>query len=564
MTERRWDIVLRIASGPDASREPKVYRGPRVTVGTTPGTGGVILPRGRGIAGEHCTISAYDPHTVFVTPSGPNPVRVAPYTNVHWEELEPITGRVRLQRGNAVHLGPTGQRGVTLEFIECRDLGMQTVGRIASDTADAAIFTRPPDGIRARAKRPEIRQLLTDTYDAGTFRVLIAMLVGGSGVLLMLAVALIAQILSPRLTQEGDVEWKVMDFEFSPVFEMHQGFEQAFLDLIIDPDRRYAKDTSRALLPEDPKGWDPRFLQSVQYSMDQMAKGRCLFRLLENKHDQYRDVVNMLDEADLPEVFAGIPMIESQYDAAAISPCCAVGWWQFMPEFGVRLKSLGGRYAVKNCHYAGALDAPTFSPAQPAPPRNACHPTRPTAEYIESDGTNARCLLSYCDDDFRTDLELSTKAAIYTLGQALADPELSASGAAVQIAIASHNAGYDDAALFPGREFDKPKNMLPAYRRWLSERDAATSTAWFHGQAQQCTRDVEDPAACERYMMRETQRYAPNVVAAHLLAMCYYARNYKTERAFGQWGKYWGEGGYCHGLNVPSAQEAASLCMRRK
>lgn len=565
MSERRWDIVLRIASGPLASREPNVYRGPNVKVGTSPGAGGVVLPGGRGIAHEHCTISAYDPYTVFVTPSGHNPVRVAPYTDVRWEELEPITGRVRLQRGNAVHLGPTGQRGVTLEFLECRDLGMQTVGRIVSDTADESIFVRPPDGIRARGKRPDVRQLITDTWDPGTFRVLMAMLVGGSGILFMLAVAFVIRVVSPTLTKHGEEVWEVTDFEFKGVFEVHQGFDQALADLVIDPNRRYAGENAATLLPEDPKTWDPRFFQSVQDVTEALAKSRCAFRRLEEVRAHYKKVVDLTREAGLPEVFAGIPMVESRYQNNPISPCCAVGWWQYMPEAGFRLKrDLGSRFSVEQCHFAEARDAPTFTPDSPAPPPGSCNPNNPKASYIAPNGPIPKCLLSDCDADFRTDLELSTRAAMFTLGEALQDRSLAESGAAVQIAIASHNAGYNDAALFRSNPPNKTHNLLPAYLRWKGDNEGAVSTAWFHGSVQRCKSTASPEQGCQQYMMAETQRYAPNVVAWHLVAMCYYARNYKSEDTFGPWTTYWAEGGYCHSLNVPSAQEAGKLCLGAK
>jgi hypothetical protein len=562
VSERRWDIVLRIASGPLASREPAVYRGPHVVVGTSPGAGGVVLPGGRGIAHQHCTISAYDPHTVFVTPVGHNPVRVAPYTDVRWEELEPITGRVRLQRGNAVHLGPTGQRGVTLEFLECRDLGMQTVGRIVSDTADESIFARPPDGIRARGRRPDVRQLFTDTYDPGTFRILMASLVGGSAILFVLAVAIIVQVVSPTLTKHGEEIWEVTDFEFKGEFEVHQGFDQALVDLVIDPNRRYAGERGEELLPDDPKKWDPRFFQSVQDVTESLAKSRCAFRRLEEVRAHYKTVVDLVREAGLPEVLAGVPMVESRYRNDALSPCCAAGWWQYMPEAGVRLKhDLGPQFSVERCHFAGNRDAPTFDPKDPAPPPGSCNPANPKAAYIEPNGAIPKCMLADCEVDFRTDLVLSTRAAIFTIGEALRDPSLAGSGAAVQIAIASHNAGYHDAALFRSNPPNKTHNLLPAYLRWKGERDSSISTAWFHGNVQRCRSTVDPAPGCQAYMMAETQRYAPNVVAWHLIAMCYYAHNYKSEDTFGPWSTYWQEGGYCQTLNVPSAQEAGKLCV---
>ena len=54
--------------------------------------------------------------------------------------------------------------------------------------------------------------------------------------------------------------------------------------------------------------------------------------------------MDSLRDAGLPEVFAGIPFQETQYDKTAVSSVCAAGIWQFMPETANRYK-----LEVKNC-----------------------------------------------------------------------------------------------------------------------------------------------------------------------------------------------------------------------
>lgn len=589
MSERRWDIVLRIASGPLASRTPAVYHGPTVSVGTAPRGAGVVLPGGRGIAPEHCTLSAYDPHTVFVTPGGHNPVRIAPYADVRWEELEPITGRVRLERGNAIHLGPTGQRGVTLEFVECRDLGMVTVERIVSDTADTTIFARPPDGIRARGKRPDVRQVITDTLDPSSFRLLLTALLGGAGVLTMVALVLIARLMSKPLTEHGEVNWyigelpelpKLTDAELSETLDVDYGTNDPFIDFIIGPNIRYAGGDLGGQLGDDTKRWDLKFIQAARKTAENSHNNGCYYRVFEEAHDHYRTVLQTLHESDLcvngesgpdctkepmPDIFAAIPMQESLYGRRTQSQCCAEGPWQFMPEFGPRMSRIDPQLAVKACHWKNAPDAATWTPKDLAPPQRACDNTHPTAEYVEPGMKGAQCRIASCETDFRTDWALSTKAAMIALRQPLEDADLRASGAALQIAIASHNAGYNDREVVKTAGYRKPYNMLPSYLKWRSD-NPNKPTSHFLGDAMRCVPDASVPG-CEAYMKAETQEYVYRIAAFHLLAICYYGKNYANDPVFAPWAAYSEPGGYCTLFSdkrgVPSPKEALSRCGSR-
>jgi hypothetical protein len=285
------------------------------------------------------------------------------------------------------------------------------------------------------------------------------------------------------------------------------------------------------------------------------SKAPNLYKRFDEVKDSYATVVRQLRQEGLPEVFAGIPMTESCYKPEPVSPCCAKGWWQWMPEAGVRFSTMpgfGADYSVKDCAWKNTDGTEPFNPDRPAPVPGSCNPTSPKADYIAPGPT---CLLSGCRVDFRTDLELSTKASLKTLREAFEDPEIRSSGAATQVAIASHNAGYDDARLYTKNPPNKPYNMLPSYRRWTRDNAGQKPASHFYGDALRCSsRDAVDQE-CQRYMMFETQGYAVKVIAQHLLAVCYYAQNYPGDPIFATWGQYLGEGEYCSLIPVPAADE---------
>ena len=156
--------------------------------------------------------------------------------------------------------------------------------------------------------------------------------------------------------------------------------------------------------------------------------------------DDYALVVDSLREAELPEVLAGIPFQETQYNAIRVSAVCATGIWQFMPETGYRMG-----LKVKDCKMG--LTGKLWSPTAKSPP----YSVKRDAEYVT---VNAKgepsCRIgsyskgSYCRVDDRVDTEASTLAAMNLMKETFEDAELSASGSVVQATILAHNAGYDD------------------------------------------------------------------------------------------------------------------------
>ena len=91
-TQERWDVVLRVLNGPQASLGEQTFRGPVVRVGGNPGPGGMRLTGYRGLDQRQCVVTAYDGGTVSVAPVGANQVRLAPHPNVQWKDINPIRG----------------------------------------------------------------------------------------------------------------------------------------------------------------------------------------------------------------------------------------------------------------------------------------------------------------------------------------------------------------------------------------------------------------------------------------------------------------------------------------
>ena len=123
------------------------------------------------------------------------------------------------------------------------------------------------------------------------------------------------------------------------------------------------------------------------------------------------------------------------------------------------------------------------------------------------------------------------------------------SGAVVQLAIASHNTGYNDARY--GR--NKSTNVLPAIKSF-ERKNGAGMTPNFYGESIKC-RSHDEVSRCGSELMAQTQHYVYPIVAQHLLAVCYYAMNYGEDRAFSPWVHYTASDGYCRSFRIPTKDE---------
>ena len=309
-------------------------------------------------------------------------------------------------------------------------------------------------------------------------------LMATSSVTLMLAVALVwksRQIdeLGPHIEGDYFTDFATVD-KAKLKSGLLDGLQEPFGAFVMKYNINAATDRDDLAKPEN---WDQEFYDRVAASVLQHVAYKATFRRFEEITKNYETVTELLQEAELPEVFAGIPYRESTYKDSLQSVVCAKGWWQFMPEVAYHLEhDKGLEFGVRGCHWNDGVQG-TWEPSTPTPPAGVMK----NARYMSPSGA---CRIAKCDVDDRTDLELSTKAAIVTLGEAFRDPELKESGAVVQITIASHNAGYNDEAL----GVKKTGNMLPAFRAWSKGKPKAEWSR-FYGKNITCTNPDDLPPA---------------------------------------------------------------------
>ncbi|MBT3219067.1 MAG: transglycosylase SLT domain-containing protein [Proteobacteria bacterium] len=510
----RWDIVLSIDGGPQ-----QVARGPVVEVGSRPSVGGLAINH-RAVAQKHCVLTAYDSSTAAVAPVGTHQVRLAPHSQVNWAAIECLSGPVHLSQGSVILLGPVG-RGVSIEFIRCQPLGVRDHGNLQSGPADA-IEVIPP----TRVPQWFIGCLGLMATMAST----IICLIGGYGFL-------VKDLPPLGPTVEGYEFYDSVTLEPDKLRpDLLEGLQRPFWDFVMSHNQQAAPQLQGL---DEPENWDTRFYQYTVAAVQQHGDAWAFYRQLDRVRNEYGTAIKMVRESGLPEVFAAMPYRESRYKPKAQSEYCARGYWQFMPESAWRLHSQEGlQFEVANCHFKDQPDY-LWSPSKPAPPKRGID-----SAYMNETG----CLITHCERDDREDLVLSTTASIFALREAFEDEFIGPSGSAVQITIASHNAGYFDGRF--GKEYAKSSNLRPSYRRWLSNN--ANQGAKFYGANILCAKH-DDAGYCGGVMPAQTQHYVYNIVARHLLAACYYGLNFSNESAFAPYAEY--VGGYCADFAVPTADQ---------
>jgi len=538
VAQDRWDVVITVLHGPLAGAGEHVLRGPVVRIGARPGPGGFALPGYRGLDERQCVITAYEQGDAAIAPVGRNQVRVAPHENVDWADIDPVRGRTNLSPGCAVHLGPAG-RGATLRFVACRRLGEWQSADLASDVEAPAGGSRPHGPPPAAHRVSRIRASRAPAWFFGCAFLLAA---GMSVTVLGVALAVVAsQFRRPGLGEriEGEAHFDSVSLEDNDHLDL-EGFQGPFLDFVMRPNLEAVIDERRRRTLSDPEVWDERLLRYVTASVERHARSLRFFDRLEQVRQEYGEVVLAMRRNELPDVFAAIPYQESLYDSRAQSEVCARGYWQFMPEVAHRLSKQGLDFDVADCRLDGS--PALWTPNTDAPPRNA----KRNAVYVR----DGECRIRDCRVDDRTDLSRSTVAAVHALREAWRDPVLRQSGAVVQLTIASHNGGYDDARF--GSEFGKDSNVLPAYRAFARENPGHEHR--FVGQNIRCP-DHRGGRRCGARIYAQTQHYAYSVIAQHLVAACYYAKNYGSEPAFAPYRSYLSSDGYCSALDVPDKAE---------
>ena len=535
MSQERWDVQLRFLGGPLAFSGTRTERGPVIRIGANPGPGGLKTEGYRGIDDRHAVITCYDGGSVSIAPVGGNPVRVGPTEYVAWEELQPIQKPVYLSEGNAVHLGPLA-RGCSFEFVGAQRLGVWEQGHIASGAPQMAL------DVSDAAHDP------SGTVDPGTGvpkwfipAMVCLFMFTVSGVGLKLFGHLIAGTPDPLgVTMEG--REYVASVDLSEPIEEHliEGLNQPFSEFVM---KHNAELAGEPRMRGDPTMWDQRFLEYVTRSFKAHGRMQAFWKRIDAVRKDYGYVVRQLRQAGLPEVFAAIPYQESRYTAEITSKACAEGYWQFLPEAAKR-----ANVEVSSCSFRGTNTV--WSPTRLVPVINVMK----RAPYVQ----NQRCRITSCKVDERQELAASTRGAVWSLAEAYEDRLIRSSGAAVQLTILSHNAGYDNSR-YEERRVNRV-NILPAYKRHLKDNNLNAAPD-FYGDNLTCV-DLKETdydsmsATCGGVLWNHTQHYAYNIVAQHFLAVCYYAKNYANENSFSPW-KQWARGNnYCEQLiEVPTKAE---------
>ncbi len=534
MSQERWDVVLWFPEGPLSLEGDIVCRGPVVRMGANPGPGGLSLSGYRGLDDRQATITAYGGDNVAVAPVGNNQVRLAPHPNVDWSSIQPIRAPAFLTKGCAFHLGPPA-RGVTAHFIECRRLGTWEQERLLSDAADGNEVLGNPE-----TKPSEVKELRTDRGIPWWFPAGLVFI--GSTIALAIVVPLVGEyqksisLLGP--IDRGEVIYEIVNEEVILDETLLEGFNQAWADFVQRPG------ATKAGRPElvDTLYWDQKLLDYTTRSAQQHLGGWRFWMRLEQIREDYAYVTAELRSAGMPEAIAGIPFTESQYRAEIQNgKTCAKGWWQFMPETANRLD-----IEIRDCKFKGRNTR--WTPKGLAPPNGLNR----NADYVE-DGLCIIPPLGGCDVDQRQDLAVSTRGAIESLKEAWDDPWIAASGAAVQITIASHHGGYDDSRYLDGKV--KSFNLLPAYRKWLEKNDFEFDPKFVGSQIACKTLDDETKGWCGSRLDRYTQHYTYKILAQHFLAVCYYGANYSEDKRFEPWKQYTRGDGYCTRIKVPTREQ---------
>lgn len=548
-SQERWDVVMVILSGPLRSPAEHIHRGPIVRIGHNPGPGGMQLAGYRGLDARQCTIKAYS-NSAEISPVGKNQVRIAPHSNVNWRDIDPINGPTFLSNGCAVHIGPVG-RGATLQFVECRRLGVWEGGDIRSEVQGGATGHGNlhghgggigEGGVPTAYDARKVRKVAVSSVPAW-FMGCIGLILTSTATLLVVVTGLVlygrrdVADLGPISDDYEYLPYVTMDRE--PDAKLLKGLEQPMLEWVMGPNMAAAEGGHTGL--ENPKNWDRNFMRYVTRSVELHVKQRRFFKNLDARRSEWAIVVKQLRRAGMPEVFAAIPYQESLYNSNAQSFVCAKGYWQFMPETANRVDKLyNTEFRVRGCRMRGRTEK--WSPKDYTPPftRNA--------PYVEDN----QCLITTCDVDDRTDLRKSTAGAILTLKEAWDNDEVKASGAAVQLTILSHNAGADDAPY--GKA--KASNVIPALRRWV-RRSGPAQAPNFYGQNILCETN-HGLKPCGSLIMPETQHYAYNIVAQHFIAVCYYAQEYSSMPEFEPWATWALDDSYCEQFDIPTKTEVRS------
>ncbi|MBM74233.1 MAG: hypothetical protein CMK59_02425 [Proteobacteria bacterium] len=536
MAQERWDIEVLFLNGPLSKQGPMWFQGPVVRIGKQPGVSGMSLRSYQGVATVHATIQAYSGAQITLSGIEPHEVRVANHERVNWAQVRPLRKGVYLNQGDVVHIGAL-DKGCRFKFLRAKTFEWRQTHMLSNtdQSQDQLIYNQI-----------ETTRINPSTIPPWFIQSLLAILFVSLGGVAVIAIDWLKPehpISGAQYVGYNHYDYATLKDDVEPV--LLSGFQSPFSDFVMSHN---AEASGYDDIRDDVELWDKAFYRLTVSQVKRTASYKGFWKRLDEIRADYSYVVSMLRQSDLPEVLAGIPFQESKYDNTLQSPVCANGIWQFMPETGKRMG-----LDIRKCRFKGS-SKPVFTPTDLAPPYRSIN-----AKYIEKTGDGSPlCRITSCSTDERTDLELSTEAAIKLLEETWSDDELSASGSLVQATILAHNAGYNDK---PYLGKTKKTNILPAYRAYMKKKKTDYGTT-FYGDNITCVGDKKLDKIknagdrCGGFIPNQSQPYGYLVVAQHILAVCYYAKNYANDQAFSKWEKYTTEQGYCSLINVPTSAEA--------
>lgn len=547
MPNKRWDIELDFLDGPMSKYGARWYQGDRsIELGRRPSPGGVDLSSYLGVADVHARIQAYSGNKVSLSPIQHHEIRVAEHENVDWNNIHPLRKPAFLTSGNVIHIGPLWNQ-CRIKLLQCRSFDWEE-GRIASSVESSS-----NKYVRNVIKPNRVPSKVPPWF----YPILGVMFTVSMAVI----VVFVIKILEPDDITSGiwipDVipdQFQEVEFAQQEVSESDlDGFRKPLDEFIMCHNERIAKEEGEDIeLCGAPDNWDKNFEKKTIAVLLQLSKYKDYWKVIHKAKPKYAQVLEALDEAKMPQVFAAIALQESRYKSNQVSPVCAGGIWQFMPEVALRVG-----LKVESCKMEkGNEPLPLKGLVVPRPASYIGKTPRPEGgvKYfckLGRDGVGVR----RCKKDERFDFAKSTQAAIRLFEEAWENPELRSSGSIVQITILAHNAGFDDAQF---GKVSRPTCLLPAYKRYkkLKTRNGGDFTGInFYGDNITCVgKDAHKDynSLCNGFLPNQTQQYGYRVVAKHLLSVCYYAKNFGNEPYFSEWKKkYVGEGRYCDLIKVP-------------
>lgn len=520
----RWDIEVRILDGPEASYRIQTFKGNEISIGSSPPPGGIQLSNAA-ISTVHTRITCSN-GDAWIMPIEYNEVRVATHEHEDWSRLDPIYQPIPLHEGYVIYVGQLGH-GSRFLFLKTKPFEWSTGNIIGAN-----------DGTKT---------IRVSKYPVWFFPTLAGMI----SLTLIVFVTRVLGFLAPEPpligpSLDGYDHYATIDIQEEVEPSILNGFQGPFEDFVmsVNHEERQAQGaTDIADLSSNPDQWDSAFYQATLNSVKRISKWHEFWRILDKVKEDYATVVLALRDkkVDMPEVFAGIPFQETQYNPKLMSTVCAGGIWQFMPETANRMG-----LEVRECRLG--LTGKTWSPQEKAPPYRVR-----TAKYLSVDADGkVSCRIgnssagSYCKVDERIDIAKSTAAAMALLKETFNDGSLAGSGSLVQATILAHNAGYNDS---PYLNKIKYSNVLPAYQVYMKRKKKGNGIRFYGDNL--CPDIEKDPESkCGSVLPAETQKYGYRIVAQHLLAVCYYAKHYGSFEAFAPYQQKY-LNGYCKEVTIP-------------